>query len=109
MVLQVFFQIGFVYQVVFIKEVDCLLILPDPRVGGVWPYEKVILLVGDEVDSSKVHGLVATIEADVAFFGLSSVTRRPDDQAVDVGKNALILGVGVSTGHGSFNSYTTSL
>ena len=88
------------------------LFLPDPRVGGVWPDEKVILLVGDEVHSSKVHGLVATIEADVAFFGLSSVTRRPDDQAVDVGKNALILGVGVSTGHGSawtFNSYTTSL
>jgi hypothetical protein len=30
-------------------------------------------LIGDEVNATKVHRLVTSIEADVAFFGLAGV------------------------------------
>ena len=49
----------------------------------------------DEVHPPEVHGFVAAVEADVAFLGLARVARWADHQPLDVGQNALVLGVGV--------------
>ena len=40
---------------------------PAPGIGRVRPDVDVVLLVGDEAHLAQVHGLVATVEADVAL------------------------------------------
>ena len=75
---------------------------PDSWVGSVWTDEQIVLLVGDEVHSAQVHCLVASVEANVAFFGLSSVARRPDYQPLDVVQNPLVFRIGI--GHADDSS-----
>ena len=73
--------------------------LPRSWVCRVWSDEKVIFLVGDEVHPAQVHRLMASIEAYVAFFGLPRMSRRPDDQPLDVIKDALVLRVRIGHDH----------
>ena len=70
--------------------------VPFSRIGGIWTDEQIVFLIGDEVHPSHVHGFVAAIEANVALFGLSRMSRRADDQSLDIIENALILRVTVS-------------
>ncbi len=73
---------------------------PCAWVSRVWPDEKVVFLVGNKVHTSHVHGLVAAIEANVAFFGLAGVTRRSNDQTLNIIEDSLVLRVRV--GHVGF-------
>ena len=72
--------------------------IPRSGISCIRPDVEVVLLIGDEVNPPEVHGLVAAVEADVAFLGLARVSRRTDDQPLDIGQDSLVLGVGV--GHG---------
>ena len=72
---------------------------PASGICGVRPDVDVVLVMRDEVHLAQVHGLVGGVEADVALFRLASVSRRSDDQTLDVGQDALVLAVGVSAGH----------
>ncbi len=69
--------------------------LPRSGIRRVRSYKEVVLLVGNKVHASEIHGLVAAVEADVAFFCFSRVARWSDHQPLDVIKDALVLGVRV--------------
>ena len=65
--------------------------LPASWISRIWSNKKVIFLIGDKVDTAKVHRLKATVETNVTFFSLARVTRRSNDQPLNIIEDAFIL------------------
>lgn len=68
---------------------------PEPkfRVARVRSYEQIVLVFVDQIDPAQVSRLEGSVEAKVAFFGLTAVVGRPHDQPVHVSQTSLSVAI----------------